>query len=46
LSFTTANGKIVTTAMEKQVVFVNSGGAAMLSGGYKLHFQSEITTCL
>ena len=46
LSYTTANSKLVTTAMEKQVVAVKSDGAPLLSGGYKLNFGNENTTCL
>ena len=46
LKYTTANGKLVTTAMEKQVVVVRSDGAPLLSGGYKLNFGNENTTCL
>merc|ERR1711871_198256 len=46
LSFTDAKNKTVTTATEKQTVTVNSDGAALLSGGYKLKYNSLVTGCI
>ena len=45
-SFYLTYGTGVSTSMEKQVVTVHGDGGAILSGGYKLHFGNENTTCL
>merc|ERR1711871_1596084 len=45
-TFSLTYGTGVSTSMEKQVIAVHGDGGAILSGGYKLNFNNENTTCL